>query len=87
MIEALIEEIKGEYFISPFFSTITIENYILEAMDDIKKNVSSNIDFTTDLKARALVKNYVKYAIENLKDEFKVRYASEYLELQINYTS
>ena len=86
-IEKILKEIKGEYYISPFYQEETVKGYIKEAEQSIKNNVSDFVDFDTDLQARSLLKNYVKYALENLKDEFEIRYAKDYTELQINYAT
>ena len=46
---------------------------------------STKLDFSKDLKARSLLKNYVMYANHKRLAEFKELYRSEYLELQREY--
>ena len=83
--KTLVNEIKGEQQISPFFDDNVIENYVKEAEFDINKSVGSKIDYTKDLRARSLLKNYVLYANHKRLAEFKQLYAGEYIELQIEY--
>ena len=84
-VKALVQEIKLEQQISPFFDDSIIENYVKEAEFDINKNVGSNIDYSKDLKARSLLKNYVLYANHKRLAEFKQLYGGEYVELQMEY--
>ena len=43
-----------------------------------------NIDFETQLKARALLKEYARYSFYGALDEFKKRYAGELFDSQID---
>ena len=83
--KTLINEIKGEQQISPFFDDKVIENYVKEAEFDINKSVGTKVDYNKDLKARSLLKNYVMYANHKRLAEFKQLYIGEYIELQIEY--
>jgi len=81
----VLEEIKGEQQISPFFDDDTLKNYIREAEYDINHAVGEEIDYESDLEARSLLKNYVLYANHKRLAEFKELYRGEYAELQIKY--
>ena len=61
-IKKLVQEIREEQQISPFFADETIEQYIKEAEYDINDHCGTKIDYEKDLKARSLLKNYVLYA-------------------------
>lgn len=81
----ILEEIKSEQHISPFEEDETIINYIKEAEFDIDDNAGKKIDYSKDLKAKSLLKNYVFYTRHKRLAEFKQLYAGEYAELQAKY--
>ncbi len=81
----LLEDIKIEQQVSPFFSEKIILNFINDGIFDIENNVGFEIDFEKDLKARSLLKNYVLYARYKRLAEFKQLYGGEYIELQRQY--
>ena len=81
----VLEEIKAEQQISPFFNDDTLTNYIKEAEYDVNYSVGEEIDYESDLEARSLLKNYVLYANHKRLAEFKELYRGEYAELQIKY--
>jgi hypothetical protein len=81
----VLEEIKAEQQISPFFNDDTLTNYIKEAEYDINNAVGKIVDYEEDLEARSLLKNYVLYANHKRLAEFKELYRGEYAELQIKY--
>ena len=85
VISELIEDIRLEQQISPFIDDKMIRNFIQEGIYDIENVVGSTIDFTKDLKARTLLKNYVLYANHKRLAEFKNIYKAEYIELQRDY--
>lgn len=84
-IQKLVQEIKEEQQISPFFDDKVIERYVKEAEYDINDNCGTKIDYEKDLKARSLLKNYVLYANHKKLSEFKILYGGEYAELQMEY--
>lgn len=84
-ITALIKEIRDEQQISPMFPDSTIKNYVVEAEFDINNSVGYQIDYSTDLIAKSLLKNYVLYANHKRLAEFKELYNSDYVKLQIKY--
>jgi len=81
----VLEEIKAEQQISPYFSDDILKNYIKEAEYDINNAVGKIVDYEEDLEARSLLKNYVLYANHKRLAEFKELYRGEYAELQIKY--
>jgi hypothetical protein len=74
----VLEEIKAEQQISPFFNDDTLTNYIKEAEYDVNHAVGEKIDYESDLEARSLLKNYVLYANHKRLAEFK-----EYIEVNM----
>ncbi len=84
-INKLLEDIKIEQQVSPFLNEKIIVDFILEGIFDIENNIGFKIDFEKDLKARALLKNYVLYARYKRLAEFKQLYGGEYIELQRQY--
>ncbi len=84
-IKSLLDDILLEQQISPFLEQQIIVNFINDGIYDIEKNVGFKIDFSKDLKARSLLKNYVMYANHKRLAEFKELYRSEYIDLQREY--
>ena len=85
-IKQLVSELKGEYSISPFFKEEVLITATKEAIYSINSRVDG-VDFIKDFEARTLIKNYVKYSLNNLKDEFRIRYEADYIALQIKYAT
>ena len=81
----VLEEIKAEQQISPYFDDSALTNYIKEGEYDINNAVGKIVDYEEDLEARSLLKNYVLYANHKRLAEFKELYRGEYAELQIKY--
>lgn len=85
LFSGLVEDIRLEQQISPFVDDKVIINFIKDGIYDIEKVVGATIDFTKDLKARSLLKNYVLYANHKRLAEFKKLYVADYIELQRDY--
>ncbi len=85
-IERLILEIRSEQKISPMRKNAEFKNYVLQGIFDIEEKIGSVIDFDIDLKARALLKDYVLYADHNLLKDFFERYSDDYFYLQAKYS-
>ena len=85
LFSGLVEDIRLEQQISPFVDDKVIINFIKDGIYDIEKVVGTTIDFTKDLKARSLLKNYVLYANHKRLAEFKKLYVADYIELQRDY--
>lgn len=81
----ILEEIKKEQQISPFFDDSTLTNYIKAGEYDINHAVGEKINYDEDLDARSLLKNYVLYSNHKRLAEFKELYGGEYAKLQIKY--
>ena len=84
-IAELLEEIKQEQHTSPFKEDEEIIGYIKDGQYDINLVCGTEIDYTEDLKARSLLKNYVLYADYKRLAEFKQLYGAEYAFLQAKY--
>ena len=84
-LEKLVTEIREEQHISQNEEDKTLEEHIKEAEYDINENIGFEIDYDKDLKARALLKNYILYRRFNRLAEFKQLYGGEYAYLQTKY--
>ena len=84
-IEKIILEVRQEQSISPNISDQMLKNYVKEGIYDINDNCGMEIDYSKNLKARSLLKNYVLYANYNRLAEFKELYRGEYFALQAEY--
>ena len=79
----VIVEIKREQH--PQEDDTTLTGYINDAEYDINQSAGVEIDYTSDLKARKLLKNFVLYDRYKRLAEFKILYGGEYAELQAKY--
>lgn len=72
--------------ISPSISTNVFAQYAKEGEATLNNLVESlNINFDTDFQARALLKDFIRYAYYGEKAEFKTRYKGDLYETQIRY--
>lgn len=83
--EKIINEIFDEKHLSPMLNKIIFINFVKEGEQDIDEAVGCQINYSEDLKARSLLKNYVLYASKNLLHIFKENYKEEYVSLQFKY--
>lgn len=83
----LVQEIRNEQNISPFFKNELIESLLDEGVYDINSIAGTKIDYDQDLNARVLLKNYVLYRRFSRLAEFKEVYAGDYAQLQARYYS
>lgn len=81
-IEELIEEIRREYHIPPFFEDEGLENFIKEGAYRLDK-LNPGRDCNEDLTYRSLLKNYAYYAYHGKVDSFFENYASAIIEWQM----
>lgn len=81
----ILEQIKLEQHTSPFQDDEELLGYIEDGIFDINTIVGEQIDYSKDLQARALLKNYVLYANFKKIAEFKEVYGGEYAFLQAKY--
>lgn len=84
-IKQLIEQIRKEQHVSPYRDNEEFTQYIKDGIYDINNYCGTDIDYTTDLKARRLLINYVMYADNKRLAEFKTLYIGDYDELQRQY--
>lgn len=80
-----VEEIREEQNIPYFITDATILNIIKEAIYDTNSKVGFEIDYDTDLSARAYIKNYYLYAATYRLAEFRELYSGDLIDLQIKY--
>ena len=65
----LIDEIRAEYQIPPFFSNDSLNRYVAEGKGVFERLVPG-VDFDEDTTARMLLKNYVFYSYNHRTNEF-----------------
>lgn len=82
-IDKLLEEIKREQH--PVEDEETLRGYIKDAQFDINEVSGKEIDYSKDLRARKLLKNFVLYDRFKRLAEFKQLYAGDYVNLQAKY--
>lgn len=81
----ILEQVKLEQHTSPFQDDEELLGYIKEGIFDINTIVGAEINYSEDLQARTLLKNYVLYANFKKTAEFKEVYGGEYAFLQAKY--
>lgn len=81
-IDELIDEIRREYHIPPFFSDEGIENFIKEGAYRLER-LNPGRDYEEDLLYRSLLKSYVYYAYHGKVDSFFTNYSSSIIEWQM----
>ncbi len=80
--EELIEEIRREYHIPPFFEDEGLENFIKEGIYRLGK-LNPGTDYNEDLMYRSLLKSYVYYAYHGKVDSWSENYSSAIIEWQM----
>lgn len=83
LVNTLIEELRGEYQIPPYYTDKSLTNNIKEGNDELLRFVCE-IDYDKDLTARSLLKNYVYYAFFNKTYEFFENYSKDLLSWQMS---
>lgn len=78
----LVEEIRGEFHIPPFFSDEGLNSYIKEGIARLEF-LNPGRDYEKDLTYRCLLKNYVYYAYHNIVNEWEKNYASMIVSWQL----
>lgn len=84
-LENLVNEIIDEQHISQSEKKENIKSYVKDAEFDINESSGASIDYTEDLKAKRLLKNYVMYVRHGRLAEFKELYRADYANLQAKY--
>lgn len=82
MHETLIEEIRREYHIPPFFEDDGIESLIKDGEYRLSK-LNPGRDYDEDLMYKSLLKSYVNYAYYGKLDSWRENYAIDILEWQL----
>lgn len=78
----LIEEIRAEFHIPPYFSDEGLTSYIEEGKA-VLDFINPGRDYDTDKIYRMLLKNYVYYAYHNIVNEWEKNYARTILTWQM----
>ncbi len=78
----LIEEVRQEFQIPPYFPDEGIENYIKEGIDWLDR-LNPGRDYDNDLTYRSLLKNYAYYAYHHKTNEWAKNYETLILGWQI----
>lgn len=73
--EKLIEEVRREFQIPPYFPDAGIENYIKEGIEWLDR-LNPGSDYDNDLTYRSLLKNYAYYAYHHKINEWEKNYAT-----------
>lgn len=82
MHEQLLDEIRAEFQIPPFFPDESLNNYVVEGMAWLGcLNPGKNIE--DDKIFRSLLKNYVYYAYHHKINEYQENYAGLILSWQL----
>ena len=81
----IAREIILEQHIAPSISEKEIVQYVQDGMYDINTQIGCMIDYSKDLVAKSLLKNYCLYARYKRLAEFNSIYQGEYVKLQFKY--
>lgn len=73
--EKLIEEVRQEFQIPPYFPDTGIESYIKEGIDWLDR-LNPGRDYDNDRTYRSLLKNYAYYAYHHKVNEWESNYAT-----------
>lgn len=82
-IKSLVEEIRREFQIPPYFKDEGLKSYIKEG-EAILLPLVPTADIDKDMTYRMLLKNYVNYAYYHKVSEWRDNYSSMILEWQLN---
>lgn len=82
-IERIIEEVRTEFQIPPYFEDDALKNYIKEGEATLL-GLNPGRDVETDELYRMLLKNYAYYAFHHKVNEWKVNYAELVLQWQLS---
>ncbi len=80
--ENLIDEIRSDFQIPPYFPDQSLENFTKEGMTYLD-GLSSDADFVEDVTARSLLKNYVYYAYNHKINEYMENYKNVIISWQM----
>ena len=80
--EELVEEIRREYHIPPFFEDEGLESFVKEGMYRLEK-LNPGRDYNEDLTYRSLLKSYDYYAYHGKVDSWSENYSSTIVEWQM----
>lgn len=82
MYDDLIEEIRRDYHIPPFFPDEGIEGFIHDGIYRLS-NLNPGRNLEKDRNYRMLLKTYVYYAYHGKLDSWRENYATDILEWQL----
>ena len=88
ILTAIATEIKAEMQLAPSTSDEVLKQYTKEGEAFLNSRLSGlEIDFNADLVARALLKNYVRYAYYGMVSDFKEKYNGDIYDTISEYIS
>ena len=82
LINALVDEVRDEFQIPPYFPVAAIKNYVYEGVARLS-NLNPGCDLEADKTYRMLLKNYVYYAYHHKVNEWEQNYATLILSWQL----
>lgn len=80
--KALVDEVRRDYQIPPYFHDSGIEQYLKEGWARLK-GLNPEVDEKNDLTFRMLLKSYAYYAYHHKVDEWEKNYAGLILSWQL----
>ena len=82
VLQILIDEVRQEFQIPPYFEDSGLKNYVLEG-EAVLLGLNPGRDVESDLRYRSLLKSYVYYAYHHQINEWRKNYAFLILEWQL----
>lgn len=83
---AIATEIREEMQLAPSVPEPVLKRYAKEGEAFINSSVEGlQIDFNSDLVARILLKNYIRYAYYGMLSDFKEKYVGDIYDTQSQY--
>ncbi len=82
VLQKLIDEVRQEFHIPPYFKDEGLKNYALEG-SAVLLGLNPGRNVETDLSYRSLLKNYVNYAYYHQINEWRQNFATMILEWQL----
>lgn len=85
----MLDEVKGYLAITwdDIATNSNIQNSIAEGSQYLSNKLGTELNFDTDLEARALLKDYCRYVRNYSLEYFEANFLSKILGLQIKYAT
>lgn len=81
-IKRLIDDIRADFHIPPFFPDAGLINYVEEGKA-VLEQINPGRSYDQDMVYRMLLKNYVYYAYHNITNEWEKNYSRMILNWQL----